>query len=289
MFNDIIEKLYVETDNKEIAKRINRAIENLKLEIKVKLSGIKSCEKGFCLSHYLSAVSKAKVELSTKKIKRPQQPLYSESDIEHPLLFQELKEWRTKKANKDDVPAFYIMHQKILIQIVIHLPENEEELRKIKGVGKQTIKKYGQDILEMVISYRKQNNIEQVILPEIDDTVIKESEKLSTVKKSKSSSNTKQVSFDMFNDGLSIAQIVKERGFVETTIQGHLGFFVENGKLHISKLVSVEKQKIITEKISWPSDNSLKEMKEQFDDKDSCSYGDIKLMISHFKYMETDS
>ena len=71
------------------------------------------------------------------------------------------------------------MHQKVLIQIAINLPQNTKELEMIAGVGPKTIKKYGEDILDMVIVYRKQHKITKVILPE----PVKTPEKLTAAKK----------------------------------------------------------------------------------------------------------
>ena len=281
VFDDIMTKLHVETDNKELGKRVNNTIENLRQEIKLKRSGVISCEKGFFLSNYLNSVSKAKIDLPATKIKKTKSPDYSASDIEHPQLFQALKDWRTEKAQQDDVPAFYIMHQKVLIQIVMNLPQDTKELEMIAGMGPKTIKKYGDDILDMVIKYRKQHKITKVILPE----PLKTPEKQLAAKKNQSGLNTKQISFDMFNNGLSIDQIAEKRELVVSTIQGHLGFFVENGELNIDKLVSPAKQKKIKQILSQVHDNSLKTVRDQLGDKDNYSYGDIKLVISHLKYL----
>ena len=280
-FDDLMTKLHVDTDNKELGKRIKNTLENLRQEIKIKLAGVKSCEKGFFLSNYLNSVSKAKIDFSAKKIKKTKSPSYSESDVEHPQLFQGLKDWRTEKAKQDDVPAFYIMHQKVLIQIAINLPQNTKELEMIAGVGPKTIKKYGEDILDMVIVYRKQHKITKVILPE----PVKTPEKQSTAKKSKSGLDTRQISFDMFNNGLSIEKIAEKRELALPTIQGHLGFFIENGELDIDKLVSPEKQKEIKKISSRAHGNSLKTVRDQLGDKKNYSYGDIKLVISHLKYL----
>ena len=54
----------------------------------------------------------------------------------------------------------------------------------------------------------------------------------------------------MFLDGLTIAEIAKERGLVQSTIEGHLCFFVENGRLDINKLLSSEQQQAISEKLT---------------------------------------
>lgn len=175
------------------------------------------------------------------------------------------------------------MHQKVLIQIVINLPQNADELEKLPGMGPKTIEKYGEDILDMVVEYRKQHKITEVILPEPADIP----EKKISGKKSQPGLDTKKISFDMFNDGLTIPQIATERELVESTIQGHLGFFVENGELDIDKLVSPEKQKAIKATLAQNHDNPLKTIKDKLGSKDNYSYGDIKLVISHLKYLVT--
>ena len=81
--------------------------------------------------------------------------MYSEEDIAHPELFEILRAWRSRLAKERSVGAFLIMHQKVLIQIVMELPVTKKELKGISGVGKKTIENYGDDILEMVESYRK--------------------------------------------------------------------------------------------------------------------------------------
>jgi GTPase SAR1 family protein len=154
-FNDLVQKLQMETDNKELGKKIGNALNNLKQEILVKLAGIKSCEKGFSPPHYLRAISKAEVDFIPEKGKKSQTPLYRESDIEHPELFRHLMDWRSRKAKEQGLAHFQILHQRVLIQIVVNLPDNRTDLKKIKGVGKKTLKKYGEDILALVTGYLK--------------------------------------------------------------------------------------------------------------------------------------
>ncbi len=102
--------------------------------------------RGF-LSRYLRAISKAEVAFIPEKGKKSQTPVYSESDIEHPELFRHLKDWRSRKAKEQGLAHFQILHQRVLIQIVVNLPDNRTDLKKIKGVGKKTLEKYGEDIL----------------------------------------------------------------------------------------------------------------------------------------------
>ncbi|MBF0201236.1 MAG: helix-turn-helix domain-containing protein [Desulfamplus sp.] len=105
-------------------------------------------------------------------------------------------------------------------------------------------------------------------------------------KKDNFPSPTQQVSFEMFNKGLTIEQIAKHRGFTESTIFGHICYFVEKGELDINGLVTCEKQKIIETALEKVSDRSLKTVKEET--MDICSYDEIKLVICRRRYLEKE-
>jgi len=162
VFDDLVHKFQIETDNQEISKKIGTALNNLKQEIVVKLAGIKSCAKGFSPPQYLRSISKAEVAFIPGTAKKPKVPDYSESDIEHPELFQQLKNWRSRTAEEKGLAHFQILHQRVLVQIAINLPGSKNQLKKIKGVGKQTMAKYGADILTLVAGYRKKRGIDGV-------------------------------------------------------------------------------------------------------------------------------
>lgn len=68
----------------------------------------------------------------------------------HPELAQALVEWRRKKYQKDNVPAFMILHQKTLLAIADLAPTTKEELLSVKGFGKSKCEKYGEEILEII-------------------------------------------------------------------------------------------------------------------------------------------
>ena len=60
-------------------------------------------------------------------------------------------------AKEQGLAQFQILHQQVLIQIVVSLPDNRRDLKKIKGVGKKTLEKYGKDIQALVAGYRKKH------------------------------------------------------------------------------------------------------------------------------------
>lgn len=78
------------------------------------------------------------------------------TEIKHPVLFANLNAWRAKTAAAQKVPAYVVLQQKALMAVCEHLPETSEELLALPYVGKATVEKYGEDLLEMVALYRKQ-------------------------------------------------------------------------------------------------------------------------------------
>ncbi len=284
IFEESVQKMHVETDNRELLKKIGNALNNLKQEIAVKVAGVQSCEKRFSPSSYLRAVSVAEIDFTPAKEKKKQTPEYTGSDVDHPELFKTLKEWRSRKAREEEVAHFQILHQRVLIQIVVYLPDNVADLGKIKGVGKKTIEKYGDELVAQVLAYRKKQGIVKVVLPE-PEKLPEEGTPSKDAASSSGTGGTRDISFDMFNKGLTIARIAAERGLVQSTIEGHLSFFVEKGKLDINKLLSPEKQQAIEKKLAASQNNSLSEVKNELGD--DYSYGEIKMMLAHRKYFDS--
>ncbi len=189
VFNDLLEKFQVDIDNNELNKKIGNALTNLKQEIIIKHAGVASCKNGFSPSRYLKALTKAEMDFSSIKAKKQKAPDYGESDIVHPELFQQLRDWRSQMAKELDVAPFQILHQRVLVQIAVTLPDSPGGLKKIKGVGKKTIEKYGKYILGMVTAYRNKHGIEEVDLPTSKPMPDKKTQE----KKKRSGADTQQI------------------------------------------------------------------------------------------------
>jgi exodeoxyribonuclease VII large subunit len=77
------------------------------------------------------------------------------SKSENQDVLKELKMWRKNIASKKNIPAYFIFHDSTLISIANLVPKTEEELDKIKGVGRRKIQSYGEDILKIVNKYNQ--------------------------------------------------------------------------------------------------------------------------------------
>ncbi|MBU2511486.1 helix-turn-helix domain-containing protein [bacterium] len=272
VFGDSIDKLRFETDNSILEVKINEASTQLKKEIAVKLEGIKSLENGFSPSDFLRKVSLARIGQTSQKNTNPQPLNVSESDTDHPELVSDLKKWRSQKAEDEEKAKHQILPQRALHQIVETLPLDISGLKKIKGLGKKTVQKYGKDIIAVVSGYREKHGI-IAIEPSAPAS---RREKQGVLKEK--ISETKRISYELFNSGLTIDEIAEKRGLVKTTIEGHLSFFIEQSKLDINRLLSKEKQEMIKRKLRADDNKSLSTIREELGD--TFSYGEIKMVLA---------
>lgn len=95
--------------------------------------------------------SSDKTKKQEKKLKKV--PPVS-SDIGNIDLYQALVEWRRKEAAQQGLPAYTILQQKAIIGLSNHLPADERELLRIPCIGKKTVEKYGEVLLDIVAQHK---------------------------------------------------------------------------------------------------------------------------------------
>ncbi|WP_192860159.1 ATP-dependent DNA helicase UvrD2 [Mycobacterium sp. MS1601] len=71
------------------------------------------------------------------------------SEIDDELLLQ-LKDWRSRTAKEQKVPAFVVFSDNTLIAIAEMLPTDDASLVAIPGIGARKLEQYGADVLELV-------------------------------------------------------------------------------------------------------------------------------------------
>ncbi|MCM1502934.1 MAG: HRDC domain-containing protein [Bacteroidales bacterium] len=148
-----IKVLALEIDNKETAKKVKEAGDELLAALEISCQTMQTIiVKGFSTEEYsrirtecmLVDRSKAKAR-KLKKIIRKE----GETSIVNESLRNRLTEWRTRKFKEENVPAYNIMHQSTLLEIASLAPKTKEELLSIKGFGKAKLEKYGEEILNI--------------------------------------------------------------------------------------------------------------------------------------------
>ncbi len=275
---DCLTTLTIDTDNKEIAKVAKGALDELKKETAVKLAAVRSCKPGFSPGRYLRAVSSAEIDLKPNKKRESRTKEHTLPEIGHPEIFQILKDWRAAKAGEAGVPHYQILHQNVLIQIAATLPDSPAALMSIEGIGKRLFKRYGKDLLALVSSYRQKHR-----LCEPARQAVTADSNLRAKDGRPVAIDTKQVTYDLFKKGLTVAQVAQERGLAPSTIEGHLVCFVETGRIDIGRLLTEEKLKIIDRQMMEMKDKPLGHIKQVLGE--NYSYGEIRLVQAHRKYL----
>jgi hypothetical protein len=280
----LVDDLRIDTDNKDIRKKIKNTIKRLNEAAAVKLAAVKSCRKGFSPLEYLRSLSMAEIEAGqAKPAPKPKTAAYTEADIAHSELFRELKTWRHRKATDEGVAHFQVLHQKTLVQIAVQLPDSMAALKKVKGIGKRLAERYGNELVALVTDYRREHRIEDVILPEPAPPDPTAENKITP----KSKEDTKKTTFNLFKIGRTIPQIAEERGLAVSTIEGHLSFFIEKGELDINNVMTEDRCKAIEQGIAVRKGSPLKILKEDLGD--GYSYGEIRFVLSHLKHIENQN
>jgi ATP-dependent DNA helicase RecQ len=67
-------------------------------------------------------------------------------------LFEALRAWRRDAASTGSVPPYVIFHDATLAAIVAAKPANLEALGRISGIGEAKIKRYGAEVLAVVLA-----------------------------------------------------------------------------------------------------------------------------------------
>ena len=98
--------------------------------------------------------------------------------------------------------------------------------------------------------------------------------------KKKDKTPTHEISFALYKEGKTVEEIALERGFVASTIEGHLGKYIESGEVKATDLVDEHKLKNILSLIT-PETSSLTEIKNQLGDE--YTFGDVRIAMEEWQ------
>ena len=192
-----------------------------------------------------------------------------------PLLFQNLKDLRRELAVEENVPAYIVLSDASLLELATYLPHSKEEFSKISGFGQIKLEKYGKQFWTVVTDYCKEHQLKSLIHLKSPKRIRRERPERDT--------DTKQQSYDLFKLGNAIEKIAEQRGLSTATIEGHMAFYVQQGKLTIDQLMDASKIPAIKEAIEKTGGGALTPIKESLGD--SYSFGEIKLVMAHLEFI----
>src|SRR5262249_31798617 len=149
------------------------------------------CETGFSIAAYLRAKVTAEFDAREDRDLRSTESGEVPRDTPHPELYARLLEWRRDIAEELDSALHEVLPKRSLQELVRVLPADKASLKQITGVGKRKLKRFGDDLISVIARYCAEKNI-----------VAKTANS-----REPSKGNTKQVSFDLYKSGKTIAEI----------------------------------------------------------------------------------
>jgi ribonuclease D len=243
------------TDNKAVKKDFSKQFDSLQEKLEEKLFALQKMTKGFKVQEYLQVRANAVLQ-KTEPIKKKK--VASKRD---PILALKLRELRDGIAKSLEIAHFQIFTQETLYALCDDLPRTEKELLKVVGMGKTRVSKYGEEILEAIEVYCKENGINRL-----------------NEQKKEDKKPTKQISFELFKAGLSIKEISKERSLTAGTIENHLANYISSGDIDVLELIPLKRYKNIRNQVETAGEvKGLTALKEKVDG--SITYMELKMVL----------
>ena len=75
-------------------------------------------------------------------------------------LFEILRTLRKEISEREKVPPYIVFTDSTLREMSEYFPVDKKEMINIKGVGESKLNKYGEEFIEAIKNYMKENNIE---------------------------------------------------------------------------------------------------------------------------------
>jgi len=111
----------------------------------------------------------------------------------------------------------------------------------------------------------------------------KTNKNVSSLKNKKDKTPTHEISYKLFGEGKTVEEIAKERGFVESTILGHLSKYIATGDLKATDFIDSYKLNCIVEVFEKTKSVQTGEIKAKLGDE--YSYTDIKIAQAHLEFL----
>lgn len=264
-------QISIESGSEELREQIYGMLAGLRKLLASKKLCFAACSEGFTAERVQQA--KVDAELEAEETAKPRDDVNRiPKDCPHPQLYELLIAWRRSISTEKDLMELDIVPNLSLKEIASLLPTTKGELNNIRGIGKARSKKYGEDLIRIVSAYCQENQIASKA------SCASPSHASNVSAPTPSKSQTKNITLQMFRDGQTVAEIAKARSLSVSTIEGHLGHFVEMGELDIKLLLDEESLGEIAHYLNSNPNSILSQSKEHFGDK--YSYGQLRLAYS---------
>ncbi len=190
------------------------------------------------------------------------------------ILFERLRLLRKNLADEQAVPPYMLFSNATLNQMAEQQPTNHRDFAKLSGVGAKKLEQYADDFIAIILEHHQK-------YPPVEPTESSQSSKVqaeSISSKSKlSKASTQRETLEMYEHGLDIEAIARDRHLKPATIWTHLVQLVESGyAINCDRLVTPERQTVIYEALEAIGGDSLRNLFDHL--REEYTYDEIKII-----------
>ena len=191
-------------------------------------------------------------------------------------LFERLRELRYTIAQEKDLPPYIIFHDLSLKEMAAYMPRNQEEFFKIRGVGRKKYESYGEEFLNLINEYIREEGLD---VSELRGHIANNTIAASSIDRLQDTKIDRyEQTYSCYLKGLPLEEIAQQRNLTENTIINHLARCEKKGKsIDWSRFIDPEKEKKIIQVIEKVGTEKLKPIKEALPQE--ITYEDIRLVI----------
>lgn len=265
------------TESTETAEEINELLNELFELLFEKRIYINTLFSGFNHSKLIKAKLNIKFPEEKINIYVAKKKVKINDKIKNNSLYEKLTDLRNKLCNELNLPIYRVANAKTLKELSERMPDNETELLEISGFGKAKINRFGKAILEIIINYKKENNItSEFIFNETDFNKKNKKEKITELKPKGA---TYETTLNLINSGMKLEEISLVRKLNISTIEAHVAKLIKEGLLDVHQFIKAERLLIIENLINTnPNLKTLNALKEKLPY--DFTFNEIKMALS---------
>ncbi|KPH12592.1 helix-turn-helix domain-containing protein [Chryseobacterium sp. ERMR1:04] len=183
------------------------------------------------------------------------------------------EEWSEIEAKTKGAVNFFFTE--IRDKVFSPLKDFYAEIKGAKGLKQynEEFRNWLEDVEEYLNSLKEAHLLETKLLDEKNDKEI--SMKIAKVP-------SQVLTFQLFEQGKTIAEVAFERGLVKETVIGHLAKFAEQGLLDISRVITTDKIKAFEDVFYKTPHETLTEWKNALPS--SFEFNEIRILINHYNF-----
>ncbi len=189
---------------------------------------------------------------------------YSAKILETEMLLDILKKLRKNLADRENIAPYVILGDSTLKVMAQLKPQNLDELKNFSGFNEYKLNKYGDYFISEIRAFSQDQKL-PIAIPK----------------------QTHIATLQLYQQGLKIEEIAKQRGLATSTIASHLSELIElNQPIKINDFVNSQKQKMIIQAIEKLSYEKLTPIKEELGE--NYTYDEIRLVRAWYIRQQTN-